>query len=90
MYVTKKLSFEDIKAALNSMRVIEMDTAESGLKQNEPLITKALRNMNKFLAANRIKIWLEHNRARFKKGRKGNINTAEFLFLAANTENRIK
>lgn len=48
LYVNKKLSFEDVKAGLSSVRVIEMDTAETGLKQSEQLLGKALRNMNKF------------------------------------------
>ena len=72
------------------MRIIEMDTAESGLKQNETLIGKVLRSMNKFLAVNRIKLWLDHNRLRFKNGRRGNIQVAEFLSLAANAEDRLK
>ena len=44
--------------------------------------------MNKFLAHHRIKIWLDHNRLRFKNGRRGNIQAAEFLALAANAEDR--
>ena len=89
MYVSKRLTFDDIRAAMLNVRLVEMDTCTSGITQDVDLLANALRRMNKFLAISRIKIWLEHNRTRLIKGKRGNLNAAEFLFLASNAENRI-
>lgn len=89
MYVSQRLTFEDIKAALLTFRLVEMDTCTSGIKQEPEVLGSALRRMNKFLATSRIKIWVDHNRTRLAKGLEGNLNAAEFLFLACNAENRM-
>ena len=54
LFVHEKLNIEDLKAAILSYRIVEMNYKKLGMKRDIELVIEALRSIDRYISRNRL------------------------------------
>ena len=61
LFCHEKLNLEDLKAAILSYKIVEMNYKKLGMKRDIPLVIEALRSINRYITRKRLEFWMNHN-----------------------------